>query len=158
MERQGLHPPPSFCRGTSCACYTPNIQELSKSNTDSVNVISKKLHLWLTFHCVPKIYLSELTEKSGKPPGIRLQPGDFYVVGGLYCRSCMHTVKVKGLVPRGAQKVFEHQLQGPTRQQSGLWCSKAAKAMAHHNHAWPDVPLRTQLMPALGRSLIVLPG
>lgn len=62
----------AFLRGTSCACHTHSIQEPSEPNTDSVNVISKKLHLWFAFHCVAKTDLSTSTEKSCKRPDSRL--------------------------------------------------------------------------------------
>lgn len=76
VERQDLgeygKARPSSSTGAPPVLATHSIQEPSEPNTDSVNVISKKLHLWFTFHCVAKIDLSALPEKSGKRPGSRL--------------------------------------------------------------------------------------
>lgn len=79
VERQDLgeygkaRPQPStFLLQRYLLCLLHSQHPRAQQIKHSVNVTSKKLHLWLTFHCVPKIYLSALTEKSAKPPGIRL--------------------------------------------------------------------------------------
>lgn len=93
MEKQGLCLPQGYLL---CLLHSQH-PEPSKPNTGCVNGVSK-LHLWFTFHCVAKVDLSALTEKSQEATRKQTLARDSHAVCGLYCKSCMHT-KTKDPVP-----------------------------------------------------------
>lgn len=92
-ERQS--PPPS----TGDLLFLLSSQHLraQQAKQTSVDVISKKLHLWFTFHCVAKgdQTFSLQLRSHGRPPGRRRQPGN--------SRAVMH-VHGQGEGPRGSRR------------------------------------------------------